>query len=84
MKIVVLKEETKEVEPWRSPWTNPTTEELFANGPMVTIILRGDIVLSGKYQFWDGKVETAVGKIHMTHADGWVFGKNRLLRYEKN
>ena len=83
-KVVVLNETTKEVEPWRSPWENPTTDELFKNGPMVTIILRGDIVLSGKYQFGDGKVETAIAKIHLTHTDGWVMGKNCLLRYEKN
>lgn len=83
-KVVVLNETTKEVEPWCSPWENPITEELFKNGSMVTIILRGDIVLSGNYQFWDGKVDTAIGKIHLTHTDGWVMGKNRLLRYEKN
>lgn len=84
MKIVVLKDNKEEVDPWRSPWTNPTTEELFANGPMITILLSNGLVLSGKYQFWDGKVDTHLVKIHLTHTEGWVLGANRWLRYEKN
>ena len=83
-KVVVLKDpETKEIEPWRSPWTNPTTEELFKNGKMISFLFNGG-VFSGAYQFWDGKVDTPMGKIHLTRTDGWVFGANPWLRYEKN
>ena len=33
---------------------------------------------------WDGKVDTHLVKIHLTHTEGWVLGANRWLRYEKN